>query len=124
MVEMKILTKAEDQIMQILWKIQKGVVKDVIEHLPKPVPAYNTVSTITRILVKKGFVSYKAYGKTHEYYPIIDKDTYRDFYLNNFLSRYFGGSFSNLLSFFARENDMDAKELEKLIKMVESKMDK
>lgn len=120
---MKILTKAEDQIMQVLWKIKKGVVKDVIEQLPDPKPAYNTVSTITRILVKKGFVDYKAYGKTHEYFPIIEKDAYRDFYLKNFLSRYFGGSFSNLVSFFAKENDMDADELEKMIKEIEDKMD-
>jgi BlaI family penicillinase repressor len=121
---MKILTKAEDQIMQILWKIEKGVIKEVIEKLPEPRPAYNTVSTITRILVKKGFVSYKAYGKTHEYYPVIEKDTYRDFYLNNFLSKYFSGSFSNLVSFFAKENDMDAKELENMIKNMEAKMEK
>ncbi len=121
---MKILTKAEDQIMQILWKIKKGVVKDVIVKLPEPRPAYNTVSTITRILVKKGFVSYKAYGKTHEYFPIIEKDAYREFYLQNFLSKYFGGSFSNLVSFFAKENEMNAGELEKMIKEVETKMEK
>ena len=71
---LKELTKAEDQIMQILWKLEKAFVKDIVEQMPSPKPAYNTVSTITRILEKKGFVGYKAYGKTHEYFPLILTD--------------------------------------------------
>ena len=82
---MKELTKAEEQVMQILWQIEKGFVKDVLAKMSEPKPAYNTVSTIIRILEKKGFVSYKAYGKTHEYFPIIDKTTYSNFYLKNLL---------------------------------------
>ena len=70
---MKELTKAEEQVMQILWKIEKGFVKDIIDSMPKPKPAYNTVSTIVRILEKKGFVGHNAYGKTHEYYPLVSK---------------------------------------------------
>ena len=72
---MKELTKAEDQIMQILWNLEKGFVNDIIEKMEEPKPAYNTVSTIVRILVKKEFVGFKAYGKSHQYYPLIDKDT-------------------------------------------------
>jgi predicted transcriptional regulator len=116
---MKELTKAEEQVMQILWKLEKGVVNDILQQMDEPKPAYNTVSTIVRILEKKGFVGYRAYGKTHEYYPLVDKKTYSNFFFKNFLSNYFGGSFSSLVSFFAKENDMDVKELEELLKHVQ-----
>lgn len=116
---MKELTKAEEQVMHILWKLGKGVVNDILHQMDEPKPAYNTVSTIVRILEKKGFVGYRAYGKTHEYYPLIDKKTYTSFFFKNFLSNYFGGSFSSLVSFFAKENDMDVKELEELLKHVQ-----
>src|SRR5882762_11032740 len=102
----KELTKAEDEIMQILWKLGKGFVKDIVEKMPDPKPAYNTVSTIIRILEKKGFVGYKAYGKTHEYFPLILREKYSQFYLNNFLTGYFGGSFQNLVSFFANDSKL------------------
>jgi BlaI family transcriptional regulator, penicillinase repressor len=115
MKDLKELTKAEDQVMQILWTLQKGFVKDIIEEMPNPKPAYNTVSTIIRILEAKGFVDHKAYGKTHEYFPVISKDRYTKFYLNNLLKGYFDGSFQNLVSFFAKENKMDINELEKLL---------
>ena len=115
MKDLKELTKAEDQVMQILWKIQKGFVKDVIEVMPNPKPAYNTVSTIVRILETKGFVDHKAYGKTHEYFPLITKEKYTKFYLNNLIKGYFNGSFPNLVSFFAKENKMDIHDLEKLL---------
>lgn len=112
---MKELTKAEDQVMQILWKLGKGFVRDIMEELPEPKPAYNTISTIVRILETKGFVDHKAYGKTHEYFPIITKEKYTTFYLNNMIRGYFNGSFQNLVSFFAKENKMSAGEIEKLL---------
>lgn len=112
---MKELTKAEDQIMQILWKIEKGFVKDIIDLFPEPKPAYNTVSTIVRILEKKGFVGYKAYGKTHEYFPLIAKENYTRFYLNNMVKGYFNGSFQNLVSFFAKENNLNVTDIDKLM---------
>ena len=115
MKDLKELTKAEDQVMQILWKLGKGVVKDIMEKMNDPKPAYNTVSTIVRILETKGFVDHKAYGKTHEYFPTISKEKYTKFYLNNLLKGYFNGSFQNLVSFFAKENDMSASDLEKLL---------
>jgi predicted transcriptional regulator len=115
MKDLKELTKAEDQVMQILWKIERGVVKDIMEEMPDPKPAYNTVSTIVRILEQKGFVDHKAYGKTHEYFPTITKEKYTKFYLNNLLKGYFDGSFQNLVSFFARENKLNASDLEKLM---------
>ena len=115
MKELKELTKAEDQVMQILWKLQRGFVKDVIEAMPEPKPAYNTVSTIIRILETKGFVDHKAYGKTQEYFPVVTKEKYTKFYLNNLIKGYFNGSFQNLVSFFARENKMNVQDLEKLL---------
>lgn len=120
---MKELTKAEEQVMQILWNIEKGFVKDVLAKMEEPKPAYNTVSTIIRILEKKGFVGYKAYGKTHEYFPLIDKTTYSNFYLKNFIGGYFGGSFQRLVSFFAKENDMDMKDFAKLLDHVKDDLD-
>ncbi|MDJ1478882.1 BlaI/MecI/CopY family transcriptional regulator [Cytophagaceae bacterium DM2B3-1] len=115
---MRELTRAEEEVMQILWKLNKGFVKDIIELLPEPKPAYNTVSTIVRILETKGFVGHNAYGKTHEYYPLISKTDYTRFYFKNFLKGYFGGSFAGLVSFFAKEEDVDLKELEELLKNV------
>ncbi|WP_422359676.1 BlaI/MecI/CopY family transcriptional regulator [Reichenbachiella sp.] len=114
---MKELTKAEEQVMKVLWQIERGVVHDIIAKLPDPKPAYNTVSTIVRILETKEFVSHKAYGKTYEYFPIIAKKDYSKFYLSNFMDGYFGGSFKNLVSFFAEENNLDVKELNELIEI-------
>ena len=116
MKELKELTRAEDQVMQILWQLEKAFVKDIIERMPEPRPAYNTVSTIVRILETKGFVGHKAYGKTHEYYPLVTRERYMKFYLNNMIKGYFNGSFQNLVSFFARENKMNARDIEKLLR--------
>ncbi|MBD1396987.1 BlaI/MecI/CopY family transcriptional regulator [Pontibacter sp. JH31] len=115
---MKELTKAEEEIMQILWKLEKGFVKDIIEQMPEPKPAYNTVSTIVRILEKKGFVGYTAFGKSHEYFPLVAEDKYKSFFLKNFMSGYFGGSFEKLVSFFAKDNNLDVKELDQLLRHV------
>ncbi|HBH23742.1 MAG TPA: transcriptional regulator [Cytophagales bacterium] len=115
---MKQLTKAEEQVMLILWGLKKGFVKDIIEKMDEPKPAYNTVSTIVRILEQKGFVDHKTYGKTHEYFPIISLNEYRKYSVKTLLSGYFGGSFKNLVSFFAKENDMDVKELNELMEEI------
>jgi predicted transcriptional regulator len=115
---MKELTKAEEQIMRVLWDLKKGVVREILDRLPEPKPAYNTVSTIVRILQKKGFVGYKAYGKTHEYFPLIERNKYRSFFLQNFVSNYFDGSFERMFSFFAKDNDLDIHEVEALMKHV------
>ncbi len=115
---MKELTRAEEQVMQILWTLEKAFVKDIIQEMPEPKPAYNTVSTIVRILEQKGFVDHEAYGKTYQYFPLVKKDEYSGFYLNNFLSGYFAGSFERLVSFFAKENDLDIKDMDELMKHV------
>jgi BlaI family transcriptional regulator, penicillinase repressor len=115
---MKELTKAEEQIMQELWILEKAFVKDIVDQLQEPKPAYNTVSTVIRILEKKGFVDHYAYGKTHQYFPVISKKEYTNSYLRNFLSGYFSNSFQEMVSFFAKEDKMSLSELEELIKEV------
>lgn len=121
---MKRLTKAEEQIMQILWDIEKGFVKDIIEHLPDPKPAYNTVSTIVRILEKKGFVSHNAFGNSHEYYPVILKEEYTEAYLKSIIKDYFSDSFKEMVSFFTRDTDMSLEELEEIRKMINQEIQK
>lgn len=113
---MRELTKAEDQVMQVLWKLEKAFVKDIIEQLPEPKPAYNTVSTIIRILENKGFVDHTSYGKTYEYYPIVSKESYSKFTVQNMLQNYFGGSMQNLVSFFAKNENLTLQEIEALQK--------
>lgn len=111
---MKELTRAEEQVMQVLWTLGKGFVKDVVDALPDPKPAYNTVSTIVRILEKKGFVSHTAFGKSHEYFPLTSKDEYKKTFVKSFLKRYFGGSFPEMVSFFAGERDLSLRDLEEI----------
>ncbi len=115
---MKELTKAEEQIMQELWVLEKAFVKDIIDRLPDPKPAYNTVSTIIRILEKKGFVDHYAYGKTHQYFPVVSKIDYTKSYFKNFLSGYFSNSFQEMVSFFAKEDKMSLSDLEDIVKEV------
>jgi BlaI family transcriptional regulator, penicillinase repressor len=112
------LTKAEEQIMQLLWELEKGFVKDIIERMPEPKPAYNTVSTIIRILEQKGFVDHTAYGKTHEYFPVISRTEYTRSFMKNFVRNYFKGSFQEMVSFFAREDNLSVAELDELMKEV------
>ena len=91
---MRELTRAEEQVMQVLWKLEKGFVKDILEHFDDPKPAYNTVSTIVRILQSKGFVDYTAYGRTHEYFPLVSKEEYSKFHMSSFVKDYFSNSFA------------------------------
>ena len=118
---MKQLTKVEEEIMQVLWQLKKGFVKDIIEELPDPKPAYNTVSTIIRILEKKGVVGFEAYGKSHQYYPLIEKEEYTSKFMNRFVDNYFSGSYSNLVSFFAKEQSLSLGELEALLNELKEK---
>jgi predicted transcriptional regulator len=111
---MKELTRAEEEIMQILWKINRGFIRDILEELPDPKPAYNTVSTIVRILEKKGFVGHNVYGKSHEYYPLLSKREYTKSYFGLFLKNYFGNSYREMVSFLTSDNNFDIRELEEL----------
>ena len=120
---MKRLTRAEEEIMQVLWKIGKGFVNDILEELPEPKPAYTTVSTVIRILEKKGFVDYKAYGKTHEYFPVVSREEYTRSYMRNFMRNYFSGSFKEMVSFFAKDDNMSLTDLDELIQDVKRDME-
>ena len=115
---MKELTKAEEQVMQLLWKLEKAFVKDMMEEMPEPKPAYNTVSTIVRILEKKGFVGHNAYGKTHEYFPLIAREVYTRSFMKNFMRNYFSGSFKEMVSFFAIEDNMSLSDFDELMEDV------
>ena len=121
---MRELTRAEEQVMQVLWKIEKGFVKDILEHFDEPRPEYNTVSTIVRILQEKGFVTHKAYGRTHEYIPLISKDEYSKKHLKTFVNDYFSNSFEKMVSFFAKEKSISVKEMEKIMKVMEGEVKK
>ena len=121
---MRELTRAEEQIMHIIWKIKKGFVKEILEHFDEPKPAYNTVSTIVRILQEKGFVTHKAYGRTHEYYPLVSKDEYSRTHLRNFVNDYFSNSFGKMVSFFAKEEKISLKEMEMIMKVMEGEVKK
>lgn len=115
----KELTRAEEQLMQILWQLGKGYVKDVIDELPEPKPAYNTVSTIIRILETKGFIGHKAFGKSHEYFPIISKEQYQNFATEKLLTGYFDNSVQHMFSYFVKKEKIDLKEADEIMKLIE-----
>ena len=118
---MKQLTKAEEDIMQVLWRLEKATVKQVIEKLRAPKPAYNTVSTIIRILESKGFVDYEKKGKGHVYFPLMKKEAYSYQSLNKLVDGYFQGSFKSMVSFFMTKNNMSLDEFDDILKDVNSK---
>lgn len=121
---MRELTRAEEQVMQVLWKMKKGFVKDILEHFDEPKPAYNTVSTIVRILQDKGFVGHKAYGRTHEYFPLISKNEYSEMHMTTFVKDYFSDSFEKMVSFFAREKRISVREMQEIMKIMENEVRK
>ena len=116
--ELRELTRAEEQIMQVLWKLEKAFVKEVIDELPEPKPAYNTVSTIIRILETKGFVEHEAFGKSHRYFPIVSKEQYKSFATEKLLSGYFGNSVESMFSFFVKKEKIDLKEADEILKLI------
>ena len=116
--EIRTLTRAEEEIMRILWQLKKAFVKDILAEMPEPKPAYNTVSTIIRILEKKEVVGYTAYGKTHEYYPLISEEEYKRHEVKQLMVNYFDNSVANLVSFFVNDNDLQTKELDEIMKFI------
>ena len=121
---MKELTQAEEQVMEYLWQIEAGFVKDIRDKFPEPKPAYNTVSTIVRILEKKGVVGHKSYGKSHLYYPEISKGEYKKRRFKDILKKHFSNSYKSFVSFFTSEEDLSLNELEEMKKMVEQEIQK
>ena len=122
--KMKQLTKAEEQIMQIMWQLKLCTVKEMIEKFPEPKPAYNTVSTIVRILEDKNFVDHETFGKGYKYFPLVKKSSYSNQSLHKLMDGYFGGSFKSMVSFFVEKNDVSVGELEGILKEVNKLEDK
>lgn len=113
------LTKAEEEIMQLIWQLDRCLVRDIIDKLGDPDIPHSTVSSVVRILEKKGFVGHKAYGKTYEYFPLVAKEEYAQHGVKSLMEKYFGGSPKKLVSFLVQNEDMDLKELNDLLKTID-----
>ncbi|NHF58467.1 BlaI/MecI/CopY family transcriptional regulator [Flavobacteriaceae bacterium TP-CH-4] len=120
---MKQLTKAEEEVMQVLWQLQKCNVAAIIDQLPEPKPAYNTISTIVRILESKGFVNHEKEGKGHIYFPLVKKSDYSNQSITKLVDGYFQGSFKSMVSFFMKENEVSLSELESILKDIKKSSD-
>ena len=117
--QIKELTKAEEQVMQILWQLTEGIVKDILEEMPEPKPAYNTVSTVVRVLESKGFIDHKAYGNSHVYFPLVQETDYKKFTFDKMMKNYFSNSYQSLVSFIADEKNLGLKELDELTQLLD-----
>ncbi len=118
---MKTLTKAEEQVMQVLWKIEKGFLKDIVEGMPNPKPHSNTVATLLKILVDKKFVTTEIFGRMNEYSAVISKPSYSKNTMNSLVKGYFGGSYSKAVSFLVEENKLNIEDLELLLQQLKKK---
>ena len=114
------LTKAEEEVMHIIWQLERCVVRDIIDKLGDPDMPHSTISSVVRILEKKEFVGHKAYGKTHEYFPIVTKEEYAQHGVKSLVEKYFGGSPKKLVSFLVQSEDMNLKELNELMKSIDN----
>lgn len=118
----KELTKAEEQVMQYLWKLERGFLKDIVDHFPEPKPAYTTISTVIRVLVKKNYIGYNSYGKIHEYYPLIDKNEYFQVHIKSIIKKFYNGSASSFASFFTSDSELNISELEEIKNIIDEKI--
>ncbi|WP_394750380.1 BlaI/MecI/CopY family transcriptional regulator [Spongiimicrobium salis] len=121
---MKDLTKAEEQVMKYLWNLEHAFLKDIVEQFPEPRPAYTTISTVIRVLVKKKFVHFRTHGKVHEYYPLISKDSYFKGHFKAVVRDFFSGSMSKFALFFTKDEDLSLTELEQMKLMIDEKIDR
>lgn len=121
---MKQLTKAEEQIMQILWKLNEGIVKQIVEKFDEPKPAYTTVATVLKVLEKKEFVTHKKIGNTNLFLPVINKKEYTKLQFTSLLKNYFNGSFPKMATFFAKSNNLSIRELEEMIETTKKELNK
>lgn len=115
---MKILTRAEEQVMQVLWKLNKSFLREIVEAMPVPRPHQNTVATLLKILIEKEFVAVNVLGRQHEYYPLLSKEEYSKRTMKQMVKGYFEGSFSNVVSFMVKENNISIEELENLLQQI------
>jgi BlaI family transcriptional regulator, penicillinase repressor len=124
----KELTKAEEEVMQIIWKLKQGFANDIVSALQDSVtdvkkPAYNTILTIVRILEKKGFVGHETFGKSNRYFPLIFKDEYSSYFLNSFVKNYFNNSYGSFISCFANRENLSIKEIEELKSLLQKQIE-
>ncbi|WP_420577381.1 BlaI/MecI/CopY family transcriptional regulator [Ekhidna sp.] len=119
---MKELTKAEEQLMQILWGLEKAYLKDIVEQYPDPAPAYTTISTVVNVLVKKGFIGFETHGKSREYYPLISKEKYTRQSMNGLMSSFFDNSAKKFASFFASQEELSVEELKAIRKLIDKQI--
>jgi predicted transcriptional regulator len=117
---MRELTKAEEQVMQVLWQIKQGFAADLLANFPEPKPAYNTVLTVVRILEKKGFVGHETFGKANRYYPLVSKEQYSEAFMQHFVQHYFDNSFKSMVSFFAQNKDISMEDLDEIRRMIDA----
>lgn len=118
---MQKLAKREEQIMQVLWELKKAFVKEIVEVFPEPKPHINTISTMVRILEDKGFIGHNAFGKSHQYFPIITKEEYQKTAVGDVLGKYFDNSYSKMVTYFAQQENISENELEEILKMIKNK---
>ena len=118
MSEQKELTKAELQIMQVLWRKENAFVNEILQDLEEPRPAYNTVSTVLRVLQNKGFVAYRSFGKNYQYYPLVSKESYTNRFMNRVVDNFFSGSVKAMVSFFTKKEKKSVQEIDELIEML------
>lgn len=116
------LTKAEEQVMKYVWKLDKAFLKDIVEEFPEPKPAYTTISTVVRVLVKKGFLNFNTFGKIRQYYPAVSKEQYFKKHFKNVISNFFGGSTSKFALFFTKNEDLNLTELEEIKNLIDKKI--
>jgi BlaI family transcriptional regulator, penicillinase repressor len=115
------LTKKEEEVMKILWKLEKAFVKDIVAEYPEPRPHYNTISSLVRILQDKGIVGFKQYGNTYEYFPLIPKEEYRKIFMKEIINDYFDNSFSRAVASFIEDENLSPDEIEEIMKLIQSK---
>jgi BlaI family transcriptional regulator, penicillinase repressor len=121
---MEKLTSKEEEVMQVLWRLENAYVKDIVPHFTNPPLHYNTVSTIVRNLSEKGYISHRTYGNTHEYFAQITKEDYQNrFVINKLVNQYFDNSYKNLVSYFAQNEKISAEELKEVLALIEVKSD-
>jgi BlaI family transcriptional regulator, penicillinase repressor len=116
--KMKTLTKAEEQVMQVLWKLKEGFIRDIMDAMPPPKPHQNTIATLLKILIEKEFVGIRIFGRQHQYHPLVSKDSYSKATMRSLVKSYFGGSFSDAVSFMVKENSISVDDLETLLQQL------
>jgi BlaI family penicillinase repressor len=121
---MEKLTNKEEEIMRVLWKLKQAFVKEVVAELPEPKPHYNTISTVIRNMEEKGFIGHIAFGKTHQYYPVVSKEAYKKTFMHKTIQHYFEDSYKNVVSFFAKEDKISVSELKEIISIIEKNQKK